>query len=311
MNLQSIKIGDWSLNISDTQEYFSAKAVAQAQVRLNKWSAIFPVGNTWIGKEYNVPSLIVRLDCMVDGKGNLQVCEIEDRPCGIGIGCHVFPFFKEAVTSIQKTWPKFHWVQADNRVCDDALWLGGPLSLADAYRSRDLILVRSRPKDPDFHGLEFRSVSTIHHEGDKSYGEQIGLWHRSQWIAKSEQTGKGYIDGVPMHSAVIKPLQGTRALGIGFYLTGDEKDQYEGRYQPMTLDCVVKRVRNDNAVFCQPFIHPMKRDHIPHMGMMYRFYFGYDCCDACYKPLGGMWMASKKLLIHGASDTITGPLLLG
>jgi hypothetical protein len=55
----------------------------------------------------------------------------------------------------------------------------------------------------------------------------------------------------------------------------------------------------------------MRRKHLPEgMGMIYRFYFGFDCVTRNYKPLGGVWMASKDLLIHGRPDSVTGPLLM-
>lgn len=304
-----VSMGEWDMNISTTPEHFSLKAIEQAHEFIARWVQVFPKGETWVGKEYGVPSLIVRFDCIINKEGKLQVYELEERPCGIGVTSHLVPQFGRELKAIRKTWPHFLWVEAKNRITDDAFWLGTPRTLAEAERMDELVLVRSRPSDKDFHKLESRAVSSVRHEGDKTYGEAMGLWSRAE-LVKDRCVNGVHINYVPMGSCVVKPLQGTRTYGVDFLMAGNDLNTFQGRYKEFTLERFISRVRKEGAVYCQPFIPPMKRKYLPNMGMIYRLYFGFDCLARDYKPLGGVWMAHKDLLIHGRPDSISGPLLL-
>lgn len=313
MNMQDVQLrqfGEWPMRISQQKELFPVRAVRQAQNFLESWSTVFPHGNTWVGKEFGVPSLIVRFDCIVDTNGDLRIYELEDRPCGIGIGGVLFPHFKESVESVKNTWPAFRWVRAVNRPTDDEYWSGPGLTLEEAHATDTLLLVRTRPDHPGVESLESRAISTVRFEGCKAYGEKLGLWTRANRLSSSGADTDSFA-GFPHESCVIKPIQGTRGFKVGFYLVGDEDHvRFGNRCKSMSPKDLQRRIRKDGSVFCQPLIPPMERDHVPGMGMIYRIYFGFDCSAREYVPLGGVWMANKGLLVHGSPDTVTGPLFL-
>ncbi len=303
----------WKLRVATHQEIFPKTAVYQAQKVLRDWSAVFPKGNTWVGREYGVPSLIVRLDCVVEENGTLKIFEVEDRPCGGGIASHVVPGFKDTVAALQKEWPPFQWVIGPNRETDDALWLGQGITLEQAKSMDGLLLVRSRPEDREFHCLEPRSVSTVQHEGDKRCCAEppLSICSLLKWIIDPSEQAGGYIEGLPGGPFVVKPWKGTRAREVRVYLNGHTPNKINmQRKEKLSFGDLERWMKGQRLAVCQPLIPPMQRSFLPQMNMICRAFFGYSPTKASYIPLGGLWMASRSLVVHGNSESISGPLML-
>ena len=302
----------WQLNLAEHREVFPKSALDQAQDLLKRWIAIFPRGNTWVGFTHKVPSLIVRLDCVLDDAGKLQVFEVEDRPCGIGVASHTVPEFKERLNALREEWPAFNWVRAPNRETDDALWLGEGLTLDQAKLTDGLLLVRSRPEDREFHAFEPRAVSTVQHEGNKRCcaDPSISMYSIIRWVDDPEEQSGGYIDGLPGGPFMVKPSQGTRAREVRVYLNGGAPAGIKvAKKDKLSFGDLERWVRTNRVAVCQPLIPPMQRDFLPGMNMIYRFFFGYSPKEGGYVPLGGVWMALDALVVHGTDKSISGPLV--
>ncbi len=307
MSVQEVRLSNgWQHRVSDREERFPPEAIDQAQALLGRWAPIFPVGQTWVGRELGVPSIIVRLDC-VFRNDLLQVMEIEERPCGIGVTRQLNPQFARELGSRRLDWPDFAWVHSDNRVTDDDLWLEG-LTVEQAHAETDrLLLVRARPEDAEARSLERRAVSSAVHEGDKRYGVALGLWRIVEWVNGAENAIVPTIEG----PTVIKPVQGTRARNIGIFIPQEhrrdlvhikEKDDLIGTQRLETI------MRQRGRMVAQPFIRPMQFGHLPNMNAIYRFYFGFRPGTG-YLPMGGMWVATKSLIVHGHERAVIGPLI--
>jgi len=315
----------WTFNVMNHLEILPKQGVIKALDLLERWKGVFPLGETWVGREYGVPSLLVRLDCVYDPETGLQVFEIEERPCGAGAAMRLNPSFAVRFSALRNEWPPFSWVSDPTRRTDDEEWLGMGLSLEEAKQSDGLLLVRSRPEHTDYHVLEQRAISSVRHAGDKSYGVEMGLWHIGRWRHDPSEDEGGYIDPPLSGACVLKPLQGTRCRGVMVYLTGHTVQMkvngrglvthYNGeelikvKQDTAGSDRIGNTLRNSSdAYVCQPFIQPMRRSFVPDKNVILRFFFGFSPNRREYVPLGGVWAASEALRVHGEKDTVFGPL---
>lgn len=315
----------WEHFVSQSVEQFPAAAVVQAQAALAKWEGVFPRGTTWVGDAarsgIGKPSLFVRFDCMWDGEG-LGICEIEDRPCGIGSTSLLNPDFAERLAYLRKRWPAFSWVKDPTRLTDDELWLGPGLSLQDAIELKAeepgaLFLVRSRPENASYHVLEDRAVSPVSKEGNKQYGEELGLWSKARYVQGAGLDDPGYLEPELQGSCFAKPPVCTRAYRITPYI--EEADRSRVAYRKgecNSLRAVERLAEKYHHIYIQPLIQPMHFKHLAaldsayekHNGL-YRMYFGYDPGAQEWMPMGGLWAAAKSLIVHGAEKTVFGPLV--
>ncbi|MDQ5955493.1 MAG: hypothetical protein QG621_496 [Patescibacteria group bacterium] len=303
---------EWTLNVMKTQEEFPGAALSEANTFIQHWSDVFPKGNTWVGRQYGVPSLAIRLDCVVDTNGKLQIFEVEDRPCGLGIAGQINPHFKEKLDALRREWPSFGWVKAPGRLTDDVLWLGEGVDLRDATASEGLLLVRSRPEDREFHVLEPRAISTVQNEGYKGCCTEgpIQLFSRISWVEDPEEQRGGYVKGLPQGPIVVKPIRGTRAREVKVFLNGhDPKDFPIRRTDKVSLGDMERWLRQRKVAIYQPLIRPMRLDYLPCKNVIYRLFFGFSPSAGKYLPLGGVWMASDSLIVHGTDEAISGPLV--
>lgn len=307
--------GAWKTNLSQEIEYLPEDAMLQGIEILKAWSSVFPVGNTWVGKNCSVPSLVVRIDCVVDASGAIKPYEIEERPCGLGLTGLCNPFFARNLAKVQASWPAIRWVQSQYRATDDELHFGPGLTLEEAIDHDGMLLVRSRPEETDFHQLEDRSVSSVSREGDKQYGLHFGWWDLISCAHDGDFDW--YVTPALEQASVLKPVQGTRSRHIKVYLPPDLKQDLRVRGVPMrksdtdSVSQLVKLIRSQptSSMYRQPFVEPMRFTHEPSRNAIYRFFYGFDLATGDWKPLGGVWMALDSLIVHGTDQTVTGPLL--
>lgn len=285
-------IGNWEMKISSHSEIFPEKAINELLKLIENWAKVFPKENTWVQGKFQVPSLFIRIDCIISN-GNLFIYEIEERPAGIGICSKINAEFCERLNEIKLKWPEFKLIISPLREKgDDNLWLM-PLE----NDSDGLVLVRAEPNEKNFHIFQERSVSTVAKKGNKSYGVYLELWKEVSDVSQ-----------LPWNNDfVLKPLAGSKCKDVVIFLA--KKDQGIKGYS--TRNQVERMMKNNAKMYIQPFFAPMKCP-IPQFkeyAMMYRFFFGYDPTTSKYVPLGGAWVARKNLKIHGASDSLSGPLV--
>jgi hypothetical protein len=311
----------WTANVSNVVETVPQSAVQSLLGIIKKWQRLFPLANTWVGRQFGVPSLFVRADFVLHN-GEARIYEIEDRPCGFGVATQINPFFFERATAIRQKWPEIRWVKSDYRVTDDEPFFGPPLTLEEAMAQVTAkVLVRSRPEESKYHVLEDRSVSTVSKEGDKRYGIPLGLWHPVTAKVEEGYDGRSssfYLDPPLTEPCVLKPTQGTRAKLVKVFYPHPHPQNKKPRTDVITgggeiesIGRLTKLVSKQpcRQMFCQRFIPPMRFPHQSDKNGIYRLMFGFDPSTWDWKPLGGLWNALDRLVVHGTEETTLGPLV--
>ncbi len=288
--LQTMKLGLWDIKYTDRVIPFPAYASEQALKVIGQWQADFVKEQTWVQQKMGLPSLLVRLDCIVrDGK--LVVYEVEERPAGIGISSLVNPKFEEEFYRLAQTWRPFKVVVSPLREgTDDQLWT---TRMPWQESATDLVLVRAEPEEKAFYGFEPNSVSSLKAKGDKSYGEKMGLWHK---VSSPDELNWN-------ESFVLKPLQGSKLKDLEIW---DPKKRPGHSAQKK----VMATLQQSGQMYCQRLFPPMETGIERFPWMIFRVFFGYNCLSNKWESLGGNWNARFNLRIHGASDAIFGPTVV-
>ena len=281
----------WDFGLSDNRIALSDDILGQCYGVIEEWVNCFIPEPTWIFNTHKVHSILIRLDCVVDEKGRLKIYEVEERPCGAGIVSKFNPFFKEALGQIKKTWPHFEAVVSPRReYTDDYDWLppyGG---------NGSLVLVRAEPEEGEFHYFQGNSVSTIVNEGNKQYGVGMGLW--------THVTSETFKDGRVWESPFcLKPLHGSKCKNLEIW---HPEKRYKSGYGVSSRKRILETVEREGDMYLQQFIEPMKVDE---GYMIYRIYFGYNMETGRYEYMGGCYNIRSSLKIHGASDSVFGPVV--
>lgn len=286
----------WKFEKSDKTEFLSPWIIKQARLFLRKWMNYFPEEPTWVQSNYGVPSIIVRLDCVVEDD-TLYVYEIEERPAGIGIAFCLNDEFRSRLSYLQEIWPPLKSLVSSNRKeSDDFLWI--PMISKEEAEKRDcLLLIRAEPFEEDFHIFQKRSVSTLISKGDKAYGERIKLW---KIVSNYDFDDLPWLTGF-----CLKPKKGSKCRGVHIW----NPQLKNKRVGVSTRSQILKALIIHEEMYLQKYIPPMIEMHNGNKLLKaYRVYFGYDPILGRYECLGGIWIARPNLRIHGASDAVMGPL---
>lgn len=298
---QIIKVGSYETQISHEPKPLKLKHVEEIQSTLKEWQEVFPREPTWVQNEFGVPSLFVRADCVINEEDTVRFYEIEERPGGMGLMLQFVPEMAERLAKIRAEWPKFGFVASHLRGdTEDKFWL--------ERKGDGLVVIRAEPNETEFHHFQSRSVSTVVTKGDKSYGEKLGWW----WEVGEEDTLPGQT------GFVLKPKKGSKCRGLCFYAPLRKLGKREGR---SGIDKLLKKSNSterqieqslacERTMYCQAYIPPMESGISGHELMIYRLMFGYSPSRKSWEYIGGSWNARDNLRIHGASDTLFGPVAL-
>ena len=286
----------WVVKVMDQPKIFPQRATNQAINLIQRWQEAFPREKTFVQENFGVPSLLVRIDCVVSNTEDIGVYEIEERPAGVGITLLNNAQFKERFLRLKNIWPAFKAVVSSKRSHkgDDYLWLER-VSLEQAVEDKTLVMVRAEPKEKEFYSLQSQSVSTIACKGLKSYGLALSFW---TLIASGQKLP--WQDGF-----CLKPLQGSKLRDVRIW-------DPEG-YGESTKQEILETLENQKTMYLQPLIPPMRWDiNGREYDGVYRVFFGFDPKTQSWVPLGGMWNARPApcFKIHGTSETIEGPAIL-
>lgn len=298
MTLQKKQIGKWEFLVSEHEERFPKWAANDALRIINDWKKVFPQENTAVFNKFGVPSLIIRLDCMLNrNERKLEICEIEERPAAIGISTIVNPEFKMLLGLLKNKWPEIKVIVSPKReTTDDNLWS----EISNSNGDEKLVLVRADPDEEEFHHLQNKSISTIKNKGNKSYGVPIGLW---------KEISVADLNDLPWNkNFVLKPLIGSKCKDVTIFLVKRDRKIRGGS----TRSHVEDAIRKNGIMYLQQYIAPMKcpAPGLEENNMLYRFFFGYNPEAREYIPLNGVWNARKNYKLQGAPDTIWGALNL-
>ena len=290
-----VETGEWKTRYLDAPIPMPKNLDERAHSLITKWQEVFPYEPTWVQNNVGVPSLLVRLDATAV-EGELKIFEVEERPQGVGFTSHLNSDFRGRLQAVSETWPKFKAIIAPDRIgrTDDPLWL----EVDEKPNRKDLYLIRAEPWQTEFLDFQGQSVSTYLTEGDKSYGEKMGLWKK---VHSPEE--------VDWESEfVLKPTQGSKAKDIMPFTK--KKNSGGGRFTRTKIsNCIL-----ENAVtgmYIQPLYPsiPMEIDGEKQETIL-RTYYGFNMQKNAWESLGGLWCARDNLVVHGAKDATFGPVAL-
>lgn len=295
MELSRIK---WKFIISNKIEVMSSIFLEQSMELISQWLKHFPKESTWIENNYGVPSIIIRLDCIMRD-GVVHVYEIEDRPAGVGISSHINSCFRSRLEEMVKKWPPFVSVISSSRSSnDDALWIP-VISIEEARSRNSLLLIRAEPGDEAFIEFQSRSISTLVNEGSKLYGEGMGLWRA---VTLDDFDELPWADGF-----CLKPKEGSRCRGVEIWIPGKQN----GKRGASTRSQVMRGLSCFEQMYLQELINPLEEEFEGRiLRKIYRVYFGYNPQTKQYECLGGLWVARPNLKVHGATDSVAGPITI-
>ncbi len=300
MDIKMIQIGTWKVQTTTTAIVFTQDLVEQSLEMIDQWVDLFERETTWIQKKYNVPSLIIRLDCVVHN-GKLGIYEVEERPSGVGLCGLINTDFKTRLEIAKSIWPKFKVIVSPKRSLDgdDSLWAQTEQSLS----SRSLVLVRAEPDETEYSYLESCSVSSLKAKGNKGYGLRMGFWYR---VCVSD------FEDLPWNRGfALKPLSGSKCLGLEIW-------DPRRRFGCSTKERIKKALNLYQQMYCQYLLLPMSTDFPNYPWMIYRPFFVWSVKEQRirekykeqWKCIGGLWMAGPSLRLHGATNTVSGPLIV-
>ncbi|MFA5023657.1 MAG: hypothetical protein WC523_01700 [Patescibacteria group bacterium] len=294
MKTEKRKIGSWEFAFSPTVYELTPEALNEAGTLIKAWQPVFPKENTWAQQHFGIPSLFIRLDCVVNG--TVKIFEIEERPAGMGTMNELHPGFKQRLKKAQQDWPLIKLLVSPKRAGqDDYLWVE-ETSPEEARQSTDCLLIRAEPEEIIFHEFETRSVSSLKRKGDKSYGLPMGLWEevtvndlpRLDW-------SKGFC---------LKEKQTSKTRGIEIWHPRKNQLSSQGIGGVSTRTRIENILKEKGSMYYQPFIEPMESP--VGQPMIFRIFFFYDFDKLEYVYAGGFWNSRPNLKIHGATDAVVG-----
>jgi hypothetical protein len=275
---------------------------------LASWAMVFPKSGNLAERYFNVPSSLVRFDYVMHD-GVPCIYEVEERPAGLGVTSSIHPtfagdirrLFKKKEEVLQREIALYISPGRDGSSDDDVFSLKtgipvvrGPVAASELQRNA--WYVRSGRREEDVSQLfTEHSISTLRHEGDKSYGLHLGLW--------KEIGGPGDLDfSLPF---VVKPRAGSRFEGVLLY--HPDKKMGQGF---ATRTKVTDAVASGDVHFIQAY---QRGEEAPFLGSKYhlirRAYFVYSHELRDYVSLGGLWMATPTARVHGTSQAVSGVIL--
>jgi len=301
--IKKLNLDRMSVFYTDRELSLPKAMVDESRLLIAMWVKVFPRENTWVRIKLEIPSLIIRFDATINEEGKLQIYEIEERPAGIGIARVINNKFKEVFDRTRMTWPEVKVVLSPIRGSfDDHLWT----SVIKKNDVRGKVLVRATREEKEFYFLENMAISSLKFEGDKTYGEKLGLWKK---VYNQEE--------LPWEkSFVLKPIRGTTSKDIFIFIPKRLRKKFStsGSKKPgHTISRIISEIdRRQEGMYCQFFYPPIetgiKDAKDKWKWTILRYFFAYNIIQKSWEYLGGFWNARGSLKIHGASDTLWGPL---
>jgi hypothetical protein len=308
--IQNFTIGKWGVASLPHEVVVSEKEILQMKYFAKKWSLNFNQNHqNWTKRAFGIPSSFIRFDYTLDVFGDVQVFEIEDRPAGIEINANnnlkMFDLFIQSLKDLVSfsglnlglcvspgrifNSDDFFWIQRISNEINCRVVIGEiPREPEDS-----IWLVRSLRGEKDYHFLSKYSFSTVEYEGDKSYGVAMGLW---------EELNGNILWDKPF---VLKPDAGCRCENVYMYHPKKPGGGYATRSK------IEKVIRDNSVKYIQKYHSPEFPDFLPDgYAMIRRCFLVFDVNSLSYQVIGGQWEARPKChKVHGASDSICGPLV--
>lgn len=316
--------GKWNVKISPHTYVLGESIIEQAYSFVKDCIPYLPQNEkTWIQTNWGVSTLLIRLDCSIINpilddtttgvtvvkEGELKIYELEPRPSGFGITRWFNPKFKLLFDELMAKWPYFETLISPNRIyCDDVECLN---ECKNPKESEVLLLIRAEPEEKDFHRYISRSIAPVREKGNKAYGlpEGMDLWR----IIHPEELEPG--NKIWKKPFCVKP-DGSKAEGVLMWHPNlsEEYKEWKPRNRKERKNIgiasqkkIIDTIQKYGVMYHQEFIPPMF-DKESGQWYIFRIFFGYDPIEKLWKYLGGFWVRRRNFVIHGASDSMHGPV---
>lgn len=305
INGRDYRVDSRALDLSD--HLLQAAAAA-----LGDWTRHFPVEATWTRLVADVPSGVVRLDCVemqeTDGSTGLFIYEVEDRPLMIGFMATIDDAFRQRLQGVMGEWSRTDRSGAAPCVVplddyerdypsDDRAWTK-VRTLDDALLNDRLMLARGHLSEALYDAVAPRTICPLRFHGTKSYGEGMAWWRP---LAPLELRDGSDVWSNPF---VLKPQTGEGGRGVVLWAPDESRAGIGGS---STKPQIRRAMDTYGPMYLQRYVPPMRCPFLDGAQMILRMYFAYSPLREAYVPLGGFWNARpKQIKIHGASDAVYG-----
>lgn len=281
---------------------------------------------TYVHANLGIPSLVVRIDCTVADTGVIIPYEMEDSPSGQGITDiihrnvvqrgvkdRILDHYEQQIGTIPHVLVSKHRTHGT----DDAIIVGDTHYSFPALRPKNedaLVIVKAIPGKSESYrelfDLQSRAVAPLCTEGDKSYAERSGELS----VVVDESNLLRDNEGLLL-SQVLKQRVGSMAMGVTIYLSPADR-KVLGKHgcatQKKLLENVIIYNQNGGALV-QPFVKPIQIENTEnrrHTIMRIFVLLGKTASGIRAETIGGSYVARPSLLVHGASDAISGAVIV-
>ncbi len=285
---------------------------------------------TLVENRFGLPALVVRVDCTVNS-GQIMPYEMEDSPSGIGVSDifvkqangiglinTVLDHYDNSVGNIPTvliSGDRKHGTDDEIVVGKDRYhYIAGSTEIPKISENTPLI-VKAIPGAAESHlpylGLQDRCLAPLVTEGDKSYAERTGLL--SAVIGPEDLLR----NEAGLRSQVLKSRVGSMAMGVSVYLTPDDRallgkgGQVKQGRLVRDLDTYISR----GGALVQEFHPPFqlsntegRNNGILRVFVLLGRHAGSGAISA--NAIGGAYVARRELIVHGASNAISGAVLV-
>jgi hypothetical protein len=262
-----------------------------------------------------LPTALARVDFTIHD-GEVQAFETEERPAGMGLTGLILdklgvPFGQTVMDHFGTTFGDQPLVlAAPDRFhnTDDRLLLDVDVLHPEGAEGRP-VLVRAEPHetaDPAFDAVISRSVSTVRSEGRKLYVASSGL---GEVITSLEDLPE------PDESFVLKAMQTSKCNGVFVYLAAGEHREAHGKKGTVSYSRSQRHAQelleSDGIAMLEPLKPPIRVDTGEGTtgNMILRVFVTIDI-DQTARAIGGCYMVRPELLVHGAANSVTGPVIV-
>ncbi len=284
---------------------------------------------THVHNEHGIPALVVRVDCTIDERGEIIAYEMEDSPSGQGI---TDALHKNAGSEGVKGRIIGHYENEAGQVphvivsgmrshgTDDKLIIGEenysfgeiPENLAEDR----LVIVKAIPgvaaSHQPFTHLQERALAPLKTEGDKSYTERIG---DVKSIAGPDELLLREDD--ELCSQVLKARIGSMANGVCIYLDPEDRKVFgkKGTITAAKLKHIAGEFGSRNDALVQEFNAPIRVNNPEDRpNAILRVFVllsrGENKNTIKAEAIGGCYVARPELIVHGASNSIAGAVMI-
>jgi hypothetical protein len=309
MNIQTFTHEGRTFTYTNHEISIPRSATNQMLDIVKRWQKVYPDEATYAKRMYGIPSIIVRFDGILNIEGGFDSYELQSGCGWIGYAALANTAFREIRDDfIKNKWPPFDLLAPPQPLFnpDELLWLKR-IDMDEALASEGLLWVRYtlghmqhlQPEERE--RIVSRSMKPVGTQNSKRYGTYLNWWKEVMWDPKSRGAS------LPWEEAfVLKPNQTFGSKDIMLWTPQERR----GRATRTQIEEVLER---RGTMFLQPFIHPMRVDiDGREYNVILRPFFGYDPQKKQWVPMHGVWTGrpAPNLRIHGASDAISGPLML-